>query len=412
MAHAIAFDSTRARTVLFGGASGFFSPSFADTWELINGAWVNVSPTAGPAARSGHRMVFDSQRQRIVLFGGALNTSSGALAGDTWEWDGVTWTEVAATGFGPSPRAGHFMAYDSHRDRTVLYGGSAAYDTWEWNGTVWTSLSYYWPPNFGAGGMAYDSLRQRTVMYGGSPALPNATWEWNGPPWTLINSGPPVPSGGSMAFDSTRGKIVMCGRNGSTGSFETWEFTGGPSWVQTSFVGPALTFNAVAFDSVHKRLVLLGSNSPQFGCETWELIDPVGAAAAFGTGCGSPVFTIAPELAAPPTIGTTAQALLTNAPSPLTFVAIGWSNTSAGPFQLPIPLIGYGMPGCYLLQSTEVLGEPTTTTGPGTATYALPVPLLASLIERHIYLQGWTVAPGANPAGIIVSNGLDWHIGY
>src|SRR5262249_17570221 len=68
------------------------------------------APPAGP--RSGPAIVYDSARQRPVLFGGS--TGSGDL-GDTWEWDGPTWTQRATTG--PSPRHGHAMAYDSARQR-------------------------------------------------------------------------------------------------------------------------------------------------------------------------------------------------------------------------------------------------------------------------------------------------------
>ena len=34
-----------------------------------------------------------------------------------------------------------------------------------------------------------------------------------------------------------------------------------------------------------------------------------------------------------------------------------------------------------------------------------------SLIGVPLYLQGWAPAPGANPAGVIVSNGIEWFIG-
>lgn len=40
------------------------------------------------------------------------------LLGDTWVWDGSSWTSVE-TG-GPSPRSDHAMAYDTVRGRTVL----------------------------------------------------------------------------------------------------------------------------------------------------------------------------------------------------------------------------------------------------------------------------------------------------
>ena len=131
--------------------------------------------------------------------------------------------------------------------------------------------------------------------------------------------------------------------------------------------------------------------------------------ATFGAGCGSPVFDLAGS--SPPVIGTTAQAVLSNAPTPFAFLAIGWSNTFRGSAPLPLPLAGIGMPGCELLQSAEVLGLAATPTGTGTATYDWPLPNLGSLIGLQAYLQGWALAPGQNAAGLIVSNGLEWRIG-
>lgn len=63
-------------------------------------------------------MAYDSLRGRVVLFGGAI--TNGAL-GDTWEWDGTDWTQMATSG--PSRRYGHALAYDSRRQRVVLFGG-------------------------------------------------------------------------------------------------------------------------------------------------------------------------------------------------------------------------------------------------------------------------------------------------
>jgi hypothetical protein len=59
---------------------------------------------------------------RVLLFGGQSVVNAVASSqGDTWEWDGSTWTRVATTG--PSPRAGHTMVLDSARNRVVLFGG-------------------------------------------------------------------------------------------------------------------------------------------------------------------------------------------------------------------------------------------------------------------------------------------------
>ena len=55
--------------------------------------WEDRAPT--PGLRGFHAMAYDSVRGKTVLFGGAIGSG---YAGDTWEWDGATWTQVAAGG--------------------------------------------------------------------------------------------------------------------------------------------------------------------------------------------------------------------------------------------------------------------------------------------------------------------------
>ena len=42
---------------------------------------------ASPLARSGHAMAYDSVRQRVLLFGGFQMPN---LYAEAWEWDGTT----------------------------------------------------------------------------------------------------------------------------------------------------------------------------------------------------------------------------------------------------------------------------------------------------------------------------------
>ena len=61
--------------------------------------------------------------------------------GDTWAFDGATWTLL--TKDGPPARAMGYLAYDAKRDRIVLFGGRNGWpdgdlgDTWEFDGTRW-----------------------------------------------------------------------------------------------------------------------------------------------------------------------------------------------------------------------------------------------------------------------------------
>ena len=115
-------------------------------------------------------MAFDSDRARTVLFGGHY---AGAIDDNkTYEWDGSGWALVSSVG--PAPRGGHALAYDSARHRTVLYGGGhycngtfcPYFDTWEWDGTEWL-LSSTTGPAIANPTMAFDSGRARTLLTSG-----------------------------------------------------------------------------------------------------------------------------------------------------------------------------------------------------------------------------------------------------
>src|SRR5262245_52398405 len=96
--------------------------------------WALWPPPAGePASPSGRETVlaYDSVRQRTVLFGGSAGNQR---FGDTWEWDGFVWAQRAPAN-SPSPRTNHAMAYDAARQRVVMFGGydgTILGDTWEW----------------------------------------------------------------------------------------------------------------------------------------------------------------------------------------------------------------------------------------------------------------------------------------
>src|SRR5947208_1517520 len=45
-----------------------------------------------PPARAGMGMAYDAGREEVVLFGGA--GADGTHLGDTWVWDGTTWTQL------------------------------------------------------------------------------------------------------------------------------------------------------------------------------------------------------------------------------------------------------------------------------------------------------------------------------
>ncbi|MBI1849031.1 MAG: hypothetical protein HYR85_01675 [Planctomycetes bacterium] len=286
--NALAFDSARNRTVLFGGTDLSFM-GLADTWEWDGSNWTQASPATSPPGRSSTALAYDSSRGRTVLFGGTNATQDNVL-GDTWEWDGTTWTQfVPATS--PSARNGHQLAYDSARGRTVLFGGidaigTASTETWEWDGTNWILASPATsPPGRYLHGMAYDSARGRTVMFGGFVGFGNPvndTWEWDGTNWTPVSpaTSPSARFATSMAFEPGRARTVLFGGSENFGSFldDTWEWNG-TDWapLATASRPPGRDFHAISRGPGCARLVLFaglpgGEGGP--ASDTWEFGEP------------------------------------------------------------------------------------------------------------------------------------------
>lgn len=418
--HALAYDSQRGRTVLFGGSGNV--GLLGDTWEWNGTAWLPQLFASGPQARQFHAMVYDAQRGRTVMFGG--NDGSGLQFGDTWEWNGSMWSLMSTTG--PSPRNNHAMAYDSQRGRTVLFSGllnSGAGDTWEWDGSAWTQVANSGPGSRTSHAMAYDTQRARTVMFGGGTGGGRLadTWEWNGTSWASPSSGshPGARQGHGMAFDSQRQRTVLFGGSGYNGTTvlahlrDTWEWDG-TSWVHKADSGPTIRESlAMAYDGQRGKTVMHGGNSNGLICgDAWEWDGRSSSTATtFGIGCGNPALTLSPVANSRPTINSTVSVSLANIPASLAFVTIGWSRTTYGPFTLPLTLAGYGLPSCDLLQSCELGAQPTASVGNGNATYSLALPNWSGLIGLRLNLQGWAPAPGVNQAGVIVSNGVEWGIG-
>lgn len=413
----MADDAARQRLVLFGGYSG---AQFADTWEWNGVAWSPVAAN-GPPARYYHAMAYDSQRGRTVLFGG-----SGAFGnfGDTWEWNGISWTQLVPTA-SPSGRSFHAMAYDGVRQRVVLFGGSANgthfADTWEWDGSTWTQRTPTSSPvaRF-AHAMAYDSVRQRVVVFGGEDGINRLgdTWEWDGSNWVPSFSAnyPPARSQHAMAYDIARQRVILFGGRGTVGNYlgDTWEWDGN-NWTQSNPASsPFVRWgHSMAYDAARQRVVMFGGWNGGYMGDTWWLGTSIVAATAtsFGSGCGLPPIGLVPDPSARPLLGQTAAATVVDTPTPFAWVALGWSNQFFGPYPLPVTLAGIGMPGCLLLQSSDLLGFGTTPASGNDLAFSLAIPNVGGALGIHLYLQAYCLAPGANALGILASNGVDWQFG-
>lgn len=126
--HCVAFDSDRGCLVVDHGTDH-------NVWEWNPAGWRAVTPNSQRGIIEAN-MVFDPRVARCVRYGG-IDLGGDAfvtISNSTWEWDGVTWRMGSGTTNGLG-RSGHAMAWDSQRNRVVIFGGqsyapTALADTW------------------------------------------------------------------------------------------------------------------------------------------------------------------------------------------------------------------------------------------------------------------------------------------
>jgi MYXO-CTERM domain-containing protein len=270
---AATFDSARKMVVMFGGTNlspntGMAVPN-QETWEwsTATGKWANRTGAGStPDARSGAAMAYDSKRAKVILFGG--RAGSGYNYEDTWEWDPSTglWTDVTNAGSHPSGRSQAGMVYEASTGKILLFGGGRSdansydatgavvslADSWELDPAthVWTQLTTTAAPTARHDfGMVWDSTRNKAVLFGGMQidmsgvtGIPKQdSWEWDPSTatWserTSQGSKPAARYAHAMAYDGKRAKVVVFGgfdiaTGGSLSDVWDWEPTTG-AWTQ------------------------------------------------------------------------------------------------------------------------------------------------------------------------------------
>ncbi len=86
-AFGLVYDSVRQMIVMFAGSA----PAMGDTWEYDGTDWrMNTTVNTPSFPRSYVAMAYDSSRKRTVLYGGRDFSGSigGVIVGDTWEYSG------------------------------------------------------------------------------------------------------------------------------------------------------------------------------------------------------------------------------------------------------------------------------------------------------------------------------------
>jgi N-acetylneuraminic acid mutarotase len=231
----------------FGGPAGY--DDLGDTWTYDGRSWTRQG-AAGPLARDAAGMV--ALDGAIVLFGGfdcnislslCCNEACGSpsVLDDMWSWDGSKWTQLRVPGTKPPAQARASMG---SLDNTIVLldddiCGTDLFDTWVWNGAVWTVANVDGPKVDGA---AMSPLNGALVLFGGAVGLQHDTadtWTWDGSTWTKLDvTGPSARDRASMA--TLNGTVVLFGGETEDGSVlgDTWTWDGS-TWTKHDVTGPS-----------------------------------------------------------------------------------------------------------------------------------------------------------------------------
>ena len=277
---------------IFGGKEG--STLRNDVWMLGGSFWdpVRVSGTP-PTPRAGHTAIYDPVRKRLIVFGG----NDGARSNEVWALtldpsSDPTWTQLLPLGTPPSAREGHVAIYDPVGDRMIVFGGTdgaALNDVWSLslaNPPTWTLLSPSGPPPSPRQGAcaAYDSQRQRILLFGGATDSGYGTGIWaldlaGGMAWSEIVASGTAPTPrvhASALYDPAADRFLIVGGENLTGDFPVLDgaqlaLSGTPTW-QTGFFANG-TRGSLVYDSAHGRGLFYGGSYDAIGTtnQTWTV---------------------------------------------------------------------------------------------------------------------------------------------
>lgn len=439
LGHRMAYDPASQRTFTLWGTMANGLAAGCSMWDGANWSACTTQVLGGAVFLGGRDVALCRDGTGALLMFGGWRPGFGIGGGTPMVLDG-TWRIVAnSTGLlqlsqltpatRPSPRQGASMVRTSQG--VLLFGGSAVNgfpqygDSWEWNGTTWTQLApANAPPARTTAAMAFDEARQVVVLFGGiGPGIVfDDTWEFDGSNWLLRTPAvsPPARSRAAFAWSPPLGRCVLFGGAPASGAElgDTWTWNGATWERAIALATPSARQGATLdFDAAHQQLLLVGGVAQSNHlADTHQLAWTAGPSSftAFGSGCVGPTLQTPTLAAGPgelPRLGTTSQLTIGDLPAGTLTVPVfvfGSSTTfeASGGHALPFDLGFLGWPGCQQLVAHDVmLPSPTLASS---VTFPLTVPIAANLVGYTLHVQGFVLYA---PTGAAVSNALTAVVG-
>ena len=267
--HAMVYDPQRQRIVLLGGRQTVSQEDrlfnhLTDTWEYDGTIWTRIETIKSPEPRSTFAMIYHEVEEKIIAFGGYNDYP------EPWQYDGQDWQRIDASHSLLPPSAVYFPKTD---DVITPYEcwqkcDTSFYMTWHFDGQTWFEGDEIFP--YGEAGqdpflvpqIVYDSHREVVVFQIQWPW----TFEFDGQTWKLVygkddveGNLPPLDGAFNMVYDSHRKVVVLYGLARGDSVCRTWEYDG-ERWeeVELEMNPPPRAWSAMAFDEARGVTVLFG----------------------------------------------------------------------------------------------------------------------------------------------------------
>ncbi|MCB8992099.1 MAG: hypothetical protein H6665_15865 [Ardenticatenaceae bacterium] len=267
--HAMVYDPLRQKVVLFGGSQivsqeDHLFNRFNDTWEYDGTNWIRIETRHSPESGFSFALIYDEAEEKVIAFGSSNEFPK------PWQYDGQDWQQidVDVSLLPPSavyfPKTGDVITpYECWQKCDASF-----YMTWHFDGQTWFEGDEIFP--YGDVGqnplfeprIVYDSYRDVVVFQIQWPW----TFEFDGQAWTLIfgkddieGNLPPLAGSFNMIYDSYRRVVVLFGMVDGESLNRTWEYDG-KHWeeIELEVNPPPRGWSAMAFDEARGVTVLFG----------------------------------------------------------------------------------------------------------------------------------------------------------
>jgi hypothetical protein len=255
--HSAIYDPTAKRMLIFGGRQASLSGSVEANTKVMNdvwsystesNSWSQVVTTNSPPARYLHAAAYDSKRNRMLIFGGKDGT--GTRLSDLWalNFSDMSWSQVTTTGTPPSGRSGSALYFDALADRAMALTGGATGDN-VWSLYFDSANQGHWVKNPTTGTEPNTSI-QTTYDIRSSLAINSASLIATLSPKTLdLSSYAWTASASPYLGDNINGSLVFDPINGQTVSL------GGGCCLAFDAAGSAGNYSTSALVLGHDGLV-------------------------------------------------------------------------------------------------------------------------------------------------------------